>query len=71
MSGIDEANEYDARFASAPANEREEMNHARYGMQRFAEWRAKRRETKAERRAARQEEWTAQIPPWAFGILHR
>jgi hypothetical protein len=73
MSGIDEASEYDARFqkAGARANERDGMSQASSRLLRFAEWRATRRVTKAERRAARQEEWSEQIPPWAFGILHR
>lgn len=70
MSEVDEVSEYDARFAIALANQRERVSQARARLRRFAEWRATRRATKAERRA-RQEEWTAQIPPWAFGILHR
>ncbi|RXZ73197.1 hypothetical protein [Agromyces albus] len=73
MSGFDEASEYDAPFpkASARANEHGAQNPARSHLLRFAEWRSRRRATRAERRAARQEEWTDQIPPWSFGILHR
>ncbi|MDQ0577593.1 hypothetical protein QFZ29_003816 [Agromyces albus] len=73
MSGYDEASEYDAPFqrASARVNERGATNPARSRLLRFAEWRAKRRATRPERRAARQEEWSDQIPPWSFGILHR
>lgn len=37
---------------------------------RFAEWRAYRRETKFARQEDRRT-WADQIPPWAFGILHR
>jgi hypothetical protein len=71
MSGIDGAGELDARYLehSASTSERGRRGQAP-GRPRLAEWRAMRRETRAERSAARRE-WVDQIPPWAFGILHR
>ncbi len=43
---------------------------ARTRRRRFMEWRAYRRQTKHARLAERRA-WADQIPPWAFGILHR
>ena len=37
---------------------------------RFSAWRARRRATRFDRAAARRD-WVDQVPPWAFGILHR
>lgn len=73
MSGIDAgASGYDGRSreTSVDANERDGDEHAKSRRPHFAEWRELRRETRAARRAERRD-WVDQIPPWAFGILHR
>ena len=72
MSGITDTGARDQRFGRAPAvatmgTEAVTQTGLR---SRFSVWRAHRRATRFERQAARSD-WVDQIPPWAFGILHR
>jgi hypothetical protein len=72
MSGITTAGGREERFArpaAVPAVGVESGGAARRSG-RLSVWRRHRRATRFERQAARNE-WAAQIPVWAFGILHR
>ena len=72
MSGITDAGHPDQRFGRTPALATTRAGSSRTtGLRsRFTAWRAHRRATRFDREAARRD-WVDQIPPWAFGILHR
>ena len=72
MSDITDSGYRDQPFGRTPALATSEAGSNRTSgpWSRFTAWRAHRRATRFDRRAARRD-WVDQIPPWAFGILHR
>ena len=72
MSGITDSGYRDQRLGRAPtvATTRAGSSRTTGLRSRFTAWRTHRRATRFDREAARRD-WVDQIPPWAFGILHR
>ena len=72
MSGVTDSGYRDQPFGRTPAPATSQAGSSRTSglWSRFTAWRAHRRATRFDRRAARRD-WVDQVPPWAFGILHR
>ena len=72
MSGIDGAFAFDdrPRETAAMVNVHTEAGRATLRRRRRAERRARRQDAETEERRAG-DDMSAQVPPWAYGILHR